>query len=170
MSARTLLLLRHAKSSWDEPGLEDHARPLAPRGRRDAAALGAHLARRRPAPGLVLCSTAQRTRETLALLDLPRKTPVRFEPKLYLASAETLLRRLRRLPARERSVLLIAHDPGLDQLAGLLVGGGRPRALRRLARGFVTGALAELRVPEAGWRALAPGSAQLERFTRPRDL
>jgi len=170
MSAPTLLLLRHAKSSWDEPDLEDHARPLAPRGRRDAAALGARLARRRPAPGLVLCSTSQRTRETLALLDLPRQTPLRFEPKLYLASAETLLRRLRRLPARERSVLLIAHDPGLDQLARLLAGGGRPKALRRLAHGFVTGALAELRAPAAGWRALAPGSAFLERFTRPRDL
>ena len=165
----TLLLLRHAKSSWDEPDLEDRERPLAPRGRRDAAALGARLARRGPAPGLVLCSPSQRTRETLALLDLPRKTPVRFEAALYLASAETLLRRLRRLPSRARSVLVIAHDPGLDHLARLLVGAGRPKALERLARGFVTGALAELRIP-SGWRELEAGSAFLERFTRPRDF
>jgi phosphohistidine phosphatase SixA len=66
-------------------------------------------------------------------------------------------------------VLVIAHDPGLDHLARLLVGAGRPKALGRLARGFVTGALAELRVPPS-WRELAPGSAFLERFTRPRDV
>jgi phosphohistidine phosphatase len=170
MPERTLLLLRHAKSSWDDPGLEDRERPLAPRGRRAAAALGAHLARRAPKLDLVLCSPSRRTRETLALLDLPPKTPVAFEEQLYLASAGTLLARIRRLPARARCVLVIGHDPGLDHLAHLLAGDGRPKALRRLAAGFSTGALAELRAPEAGWRELAPGSAYLERFTRPRDL
>lgn len=170
MAKRTLLLLRHAKSSWDDPDLDDRERPLAARGRRAAAALAARLARRGPQVDRVLCSPSQRTRETLALLDLPAKTPVAFEEPLYLASAKTLLARIRRLPARARRVLVIAHDPGLDHLAHLLVGDGRPKALRRLATGFATGALAELRVPEAGWRALAPGSAYLERFTRPKDL
>ena len=170
MAKRTLLLLRHAKSSWDEPDLVDRERPLARRGRRAAAALGARLARRRPRIDRVLCSPSQRTRETLALLDLAPTTPVAFEERLYLASAKTLLARIRRLPARARCVLVIGHDPGLDHLVQLLVGDGRPKALRRLADGFSTGALAELRVPEASWRELAPGSAFLERFTRPRDL
>jgi phosphohistidine phosphatase len=170
VSKRTLLLLRHAKSSWDEPDLDDRERPLAPRGRRAAAALGGRLARRGLGVDRVLCSPSRRTRETLALLDLPAKTPIAFEEALYLASAQTLLARIRRLPARSRRVLVIAHDPGLDHLAQLLAGDGRPKALRRLAAGFSTGALAELRVPEAGWRALAPGSAWLERFTRPKDL
>jgi len=170
MPKRTLLLLRHAKSSWDEPDLEDRERPLAARGRRDAAALGARLRRRGPKPDRVLCSPAARTRETLALLDLPAKTPVVFDAALYLASGRTLLARIRRLPTRARSVLVVAHDPGLDQLAQLLVADGLSKALRRLAAGFATGALAELRVPEGGWRELAPRSAFLERFTRPRDL
>jgi len=170
MAKRTLLLLRHAKSSWDDADLADGERPLAPRGRRAAAALGAHLARRRIAIDLVLCSTSRRTRETLALLALDPKTPVAFEEKLYLASARTVLARLRRLPARAGSVLVIGHDPGLDHLARLLVGGGRPRALRRLAQGFKTGALAELRVPGESWRELTPASVFLERFTRPKDL
>jgi phosphohistidine phosphatase len=165
-----LLLLRHAKSSWDAPDLPDRERPLAPRGRRAAAALGARLARRRVRIDRVLCSPSVRTRETLALLALDPAVPVAFPDALYLASARTLLARLRRLPPRVRSVLVIAHDPGLDHLVHLLAEEGRPKALRRLAQGFKTGALAELRVPGDGWRALAPASAVLERFTRPKDL
>jgi phosphohistidine phosphatase len=165
-----LLLLRHAKSSWDDPALADAERPLAPRGRRAAAALGARLARRRTRIDRVLCSPSQRTRETLALLGLDPKVPVTFAPALYLASARTLLGRLQRLPPRVRSVLVIGHDPGLDQLVQSLLAEGRPKALRRYAGGFKTGALAELRIPDDGWRALRPGSAVLERFTRPKDL
>jgi phosphohistidine phosphatase len=170
MAKRRLLLLRHAKSSWDDPGLADRERPLAPRGRRAAAALRARLARRGPKIDRVLCSPSQRTRETLALLELARATPVAFDEKLYLASAEVLLARIHRLPARARCVLVIAHDPGLDHLVRLLAGGGRPKALRRLSHGFATGALAELRVPAAGWSELAPGSAFLDRFLRPKDV
>ena len=170
MARRTLLLLRHAKSSWDDPDLPDHERPLAPRGRRAAAALGARLAKRGPEIGRVLCSPSARTRETLSLLDLSERIPVRFEQKLYLGSAETLLSCIRRLPSGVRSALVIAHDPGLEHLARMLAPDGRPKALRRLAEGFTTGALAELRVPAEGWRALAPGAAFLERFVRPKDL
>lgn len=165
-----LLLLRHAKSSWDEPALPDAERPLAPRGRRNAAALGARLARRRLRVDRVLCSPSRRTRETLALLSLDPSIPVSFPEPLYLASARTLLARLRRLPPRVRSVLVIGHDPGLEHLVRSLAKDGRPKALRRFAQGFKTGALAELRVPDEGWRSLQPGSAILERFTRPKDL
>jgi phosphohistidine phosphatase len=165
-----LLLLRHAKSSWDAPELPDAERPLAPRGRRAAAALGARIARRGLRIDRVLCSPSARTRETLALLALDPKVPVALPPTLYLASARTLLVRLRRLPPRVRSVLVIGHDPGLDQLVQTLAADGRPKALRRYAQGFKTGALAELRVPDEGWTALRPGSAFLERFTRPKDL
>jgi phosphohistidine phosphatase len=167
---RRLLLLRHAKSSWDEPGLPDAERPLAPRGRRAAAALGARLARRRVRIDRVLCSPSRRTRETLALLALDPAPPVVFPEALYLASARTLLTRLRRLPHRVRCVLVIGHDPGLEHLARSLAERGRKQAMRRLALGFKTGALAELRAPDDGWRALAPGAAYLERFTRPKDL
>jgi phosphohistidine phosphatase len=170
MSKRRLLLLRHAKSSWDEPGLEDDRRPLAPRGRRAARAMGRRLRRRGPRIDCVLCSSSRRTRETLALLELPKRTPVRLEGRLYLASARTLLARIRRLPDDVHCVLLIAHDPGLETLARALAGDGRRKALARLAEGFATGALAELRAPAAGWRTLTRGSAFLERFTRPRDL
>ena len=167
---RKLLLLRHAKSSWSDPDLPDRERPLAARGRRAAAALGARLARRRLAIDRVLCSPARRTRETLALLALEPTIPVDYGETLYLASARSLLARLRRLPPRVRSVLVIGHDPGLEHLARLLGERGQAQAMRRLSEGFKTGALAELRVPEDGWRTLRAGSAYLERFTRPKDL
>ena len=167
---RRLLLLRHAKSSWNEPDLPDRERPLAPRGRRAAAALGARLALRRVPIDRVLCSPARRTRETLALLALDPTIPVSFAEGLYLASARTLLTRLRRLSPRVRSVLVIGHDPGLDHLARVLAERGRANELKRLSQGFKTGALAELRVPEEGWRGLQSGSAYLERFTLPKDL
>jgi phosphohistidine phosphatase len=165
-----LLLLRHAKSSWDAPDLPDSERPLSARGRSAAAALGARLARRRLRIDRVLCSPSRRTRETLALLALDPAIPVSFAEPLYLASARTLLARLRRLPPRVGTVLVIGHDPGLEHLVHALAQEGRPKALRRLSQGFKTGALAELRVPDDGWRALRPGSAILERFTRPKDL
>jgi len=165
-----LLLLRHAKSSWDAPDLADLERPLSLRGRRSAAALGARLARRRLRIDRVLCSPSHRTRETLALLALDPAIPVSFAEPLYLASARTLVARLRRLPLRVRTVLVIGHDPGLEHLVHALVKDGRPKALRRFAQGFKTGALAELRVPDDGWGTLRPGSSILERFTRPKDL
>lgn len=167
---RRLLLLRHAKSSWSEPDLPDRERPLAARGRRAAAALGARLARRRLPIDRVLCSPARRTRETLALLALDPAIPVSYSEALYLASARTLLTRLRRLPPRVRSVLVIGHNPGLEHLVHVLAERGRQQALKRLSEGFKTGALADLRVPEDGWRALRAGSAYLERFTRPKDF
>jgi len=168
MSKRTLLLLRHAKSSWDDPRLEDRERPLAARGRRAARALGVRLRRRDVRIDRVLCSPAQRTRETLALLGLPKKTPVRFEERLYLASVQTLLARIRRLGREDHCVLVIGHDPGFEQLARRLVGDGRRKATGRLTKGFPTGALATLRVP-GGWSSLEPGCAFLEDFTRPKD-
>ena len=167
---RRLLLLRHAKSSWSDPDLPDRERPLAARGRRAAAALGARLAQRRLPIDRVLCSPARRTRETLALLALEPTIPVDYGETLYLASARTLLARLRRLSPRVHSVLVIGHDPGLEHLAHLLAERGRKQALLRLSEGFKTGALAELRAPDEGWRALRAGSAYLERFTRPKDL
>jgi phosphohistidine phosphatase len=167
---RRLLLLRHAKASRSDPALPDVERPLSRRGRSAAAALGAWLARRRLRIDRVLCSPARRTRETLALLALDPAIPVTYADALYLASARTLLTRLRRLPPRVHTVLVVGHDPGFDRLARSLAEQGRTRALARLEAGFVTGALAELRVPEEGWSELQAGSAYLARFTRPRDL
>jgi phosphohistidine phosphatase len=160
-----LYLLRHAKSSWSDPGLADHDRPLAPRGRRAAKAIGRYLREQDVEPALVLCSTAARTRETLKRIDVDRREE-RIERGLYGAGAEALLARLREVPDEVPSVMLIGHNPGVQDLALLLARPGPE--LRALEAKFPTAALASFAV--AGWSTLGPGTAELIDFVRPRDL
>lgn len=166
---RQLLILRHAKSSWDDPGLGDHDRPLAPRGERAAKAMAGHLRRERIAPDLVLCSSARRTRETLDLIApaLAGDVTVSVEEDLYAASAGELLERLRAVDAEVEAVMLIGHNPGLEQLVLGLAGSGDD--LVEVRRKYPTGALATLDF--AGrWSDLAPGSAELTDFVKPKQL
>jgi phosphohistidine phosphatase len=170
---RQLLLLRHAKSSWDDSKLSDHARPLNARGRQAAGAMRRAMGELGLAPDLVLVSTARRTLETLDALEPWDETPL-IEPMdaLYLASALQLLKVLNTIPETVRCALLLGHNPGLHELATTLPGDapGQPsEAARRLAEAFPTGALAEFSVP-GPWQALAPGGARLLRFLCPRDL
>jgi phosphohistidine phosphatase len=162
---RRLHLLRHAKSSWDDPGLADHDRPLAPRGRRAAAAMGRHLREGSVEPALVLCSSARRARETLALLEL--SSPVRIETELYATSSRALLERVRRTPDELPSLMVVGHNPELEGLAIELAREGplRPELLAK----YPTGALATLAFEE-GWAELRWGTCELTSFVRPRDL
>lgn len=157
--AGMLYLMRHAKSSWDDPGLADFDRPLAPRGRKAAAKMAGYMAREGVRPDLILCSTARRARQTCEALDVPGE--VRFEDELYGASAGELLQRLRQLPGRPEQVLVVGHNPGLQDLVGTLAGEGADR--------FPTGALAAFSV-ESGWSTLGPGQARLEWLVTPRTL
>ena len=162
-----LLLLRHAKSSWDDPGLSDAERPLAPRGRKAAKRLARYLEREGLRPELVLCSPARRTRETLeAILPALGSPEVGLEDGLYGADAGDLLARLRRIPARVRCAMLVGHNPALQDLVLDLCPGGGER--RRVEEKLPTGALAVLEVP--AWDALGPGRAALTRLVLPREL
>ena len=123
---KRLFLLRHAKSSWDDADLADRDRPLAPRGRRAAGAIARHLRDEEISPSLVLCSPARRTRETLEAVD--PSGDVRIEDELYGASEAELLERLRRVPEAIESVMLIGHNPAIQELAlGLASRGAAPR-------------------------------------------
>ncbi|MBO1074259.1 SixA phosphatase family protein [Roseomonas marmotae] len=172
---RQLLLLRHAKSSWDDPALPDHARPLNARGRRAAAVMAAVMRDLELAPEVVLVSSARRTLQTLeALAPLVGSPMVEPMDDLYLASWQRMLEVLRSVPETARSVLLIGHNPGMHDLALALAG---PQAMthcrapgtRRLAGSYPTAALAEFNL--AGpWQALTQGEARLIRFIAPNDL
>ncbi len=170
---KTILLLRHAKSAWSNPRLDDHDRPLNRRGERAAQAMADHIARRSPHPDLILCSTATRTRQTLAPL-LKRLAgpapPVSFERDLYLASEDTLLSHLQALSDDVSTALLIAHNDGIARLAEMLAGAGPADAMARLHEKYPTGALATLRAPDGRWRDLGPHAGELLAFVRPRDL
>src|SRR5262245_65743547 len=165
---RALYLLRHAKSSWDDPTLPDHERPLAPRGRRDAKRIARHLRTLGLKPELILCSPAVRTRETLELLQpAVGDATVTFDDALYGASSDRLLARLRSVPDEVESVMLIGHNPGLEQLALELASTGDE--LERLETKFPTAAPATLAIDKP-WSRLEPGDATLAAFVVPKQL
>ena len=170
---KTVLLLRHAKSAWGQAGLDDHERPLNKRGERAAEAMAEHIVHNAPRPDLILCSTAVRTRQTLAPLVhrlANPAPPIALEKGLYLATEGELLVRLRAVPEEVRTVLLIGHNEGIGELANALAGDGEPATLARLHEKYPTGALATLRLGEVPWQDLAPGHADLVAFVRPRDI
>jgi phosphohistidine phosphatase len=173
---RTLLLLRHAKSSWDDPSLPDRARLLNARGRRAVPLVAAYMRRNGLDADLVLCSTAARTVETLTLLQasLDRRFPHRLLRSLYLASPGHLLRIVRRAPEVGR-MMVIAHNPGLQEFIIRLAGqpAGDPDEARRQGRvhaKFPTAALAVLRFDVDRWDDIEYGTGRLVDFTCPRDL
>jgi phosphohistidine phosphatase len=167
---KRLWLLRHAKSSWDQPSLPDPDRPLAPRGRRAADLLAAHLAASEVRPTVVLCSSSLRTRETLAavLPALGDALEIRIEPALYGAGAAQLLDQLRQVPDKASSAMLIAHNPGIQDLALALAAGGP--ALAELGEKYPTGALATLELDVERWRDLDHGMATATTLVTPRSL
>jgi phosphohistidine phosphatase len=169
---RTLLLMRHAKSSWDQSGLDDLERPLAPRGREAAALIARHLHDQRLVPDLVLCSPALRVQETWQLMSpvLGRGSPSKTLRSLYPGAPSRLLEALRRLPDEAGRALLIGHNPGLGALAVSLAAAGPSKALQRMRARFATAGVAVLACEIDHWRDLAAGGARLERFVRPKDL
>jgi phosphohistidine phosphatase len=162
---KTLLILRHAKAEPAADFAEDHLRKLAERGHAQATAMGDFLREYNLKPQHILCSTATRTRETLAALGLD--IPVAFTEKLYLASAGELLAMLNALPEEAETVLLVGHNPGMHELVALLsYDGAREEDMERLREGFPTCALAVLQWHGA-WSALKPDACQLRRFVTP---
>jgi len=174
---RRLLLLRHAKSSWEQSGLDDMSRPLAARGRSAAPLIGRHISGYGLIPDLVVCSSAERARQTLELVHaewddgVDEKTPrVEMRAALYLAAPSDMLAMLRRLDDGIKTVMLVGHNPGMGMLAMRLAAKGDPRGMKTMARNFPTAALAVLDLEIASWRALDPGCGYLQSFIRPKDL
>lgn len=161
---KTLLIMRHAKSSWKDPGMTDHDRPLNDRGRRAAPRMGRLLDEQHLRPTRVLCSTAQRARETAQLLstsatDFP---DVQFLEDLYLAAPETYVAHLRQQGESAACAMVIGHNPGLEQLVGLLTGE---------QEAFPTAALAAVELPLDVWSELHLGmSGRLAGLWLPREL
>jgi phosphohistidine phosphatase len=166
---KTLTLLRHAKSTWDDPVARDFDRPLNPRGRRAARAVGQAM----KAAGLtfdrVLASPALRVVETLdEVASAFGPLDPHYEPRLYLASIDTLIGIARGAGDRVDRLLLVGHNPGLEILALALA---RKDPLRREVEiKYPTGTLAEIALPIERWSDLAEASGALTRFIRPRDL
>jgi phosphohistidine phosphatase len=171
---RQLLLLRHAKSAWDDPAMPDHARPLNNSGRAAAAAMRRAMLDRGLAPDLVLVSSARRTQETLEALEPWDESPlVETLAPLYLATAPQILAVINGVAETVRSLMVVGHNPGLHDLALTLAGAHAMSSNRHitgpLSEGFPAGALAEFTVASP-WRDLGEGGGRLVRFLSPKDL
>ncbi|MGP1356931.1 SixA phosphatase family protein [Roseicyclus sp.] len=162
-----LVLIRHAKSDWDDPAVDDHDRPLNARGRRSAPRIGAWLADRGFVPDAVLCSTALRTRETWALIapNLPRAPEPVFTRGLYLAAPADMLNAIRDTDAPRLAV--IGHNPGIGSLARSLC--QTPPAHEKFGL-YPTGATLVLDFEAPHWAEISPGTGRVADFAIPRDL
>ena len=172
IAVRTLLLMRHAKSSWDRPEVADVDRPLAPRGQEAAPLIARHIKERKWRPDLVLCSHAERVRATWQLMApvLGRSIECRTLRAIYLGAPSRLLEALRRAGDEVGTLMLIGHNPGLGRLAVSLCGAGPKKALARMRTKFPTATLAVIGFEVDHWREIAPGAGRLEAFVRPKDL
>ncbi len=164
---KRVYLMRHAKSSWSEEGMKDHDRPLNKRGKDAAKRMGAELKFRDYLPDMILCSTAKRTRETLALMtpEFGIDIAMSMEAELYHASPDVLLDRIRDADAGANSLMLIAHNPGLAELIDIL-------AKRDAAAPdkFPAGALAVIDFDAETWRAVKPHAGDVVDLIFPKLL
>lgn len=169
---RRLMLLRHAKSDWAAPGMCDHGRPLAARGRAAAPRMGRYMAQHHLRPDHVIVSTAERTRETWSLTagEWSNTPHAVFDPRIYEASPADILCAIADAPASAQALLVIGHNPGLHETALLLAGSGHLAERRALAQKFPTTALAVIAFDTPDWAALAPGSGRLTQFVTPRAI
>jgi phosphohistidine phosphatase len=169
---RRLLLLRHAKAERSQPGGGDHDRVLAARGRGDAKTLGAYLARHSFIPDRAVVSTAARTRETWTLLaaamgKMDMTPPVSFEERIYDASPETILQAIKETGPDTGTLMIIGHNPGLQELAAMLVASGDIEARERLGREFPTSALVVITFAVENWNGVHSRGGRLEHFLTP---
>ena len=173
---KRLYILRHAKAAPGEPGQDDHARALTLRGLGDAEAMARYLRKNGARIDRVLVSTSARTVQTADLVLRELQTPPRadYRDALYLASAGKILGLLQAAPAKTEAIMVIGHNPGLEELASLLAREPVRRKERErrgvLEEKFPTAALAVLDFDIARWRDLAPGEGVLADFVRPKDL
>jgi phosphohistidine phosphatase len=167
---KTLHLLRHAKSSWKDPALDDHERPLSKRGRETAKIIGAYLRREKIRPDLVVCSSAVRARQTLAPISKEIKLPkVVLEKEIYEVPQRKLWKVIWTLPETAECVLMIGHNPAFHELALALADAKSRAHLPSIEAKFPTGAMATFRF-DGAWKELRPSGAAVSAFTSPKDI
>jgi phosphohistidine phosphatase len=172
MAVKTLYFLRHSKALAAEANTDDHARMLSERGERDASMMGEYLLAQGVHPQLVLCSPSTRTRQTFQLMQAAMERPlnVQYESKLYLASPKEVLDIVAGVEPSVRSLMVLAHNPTLQQLAYDLTETGDEKLKSELAQNFPTTALAELQFSAEEWAEIAPRSGTLKRFVMPSEF
>jgi phosphohistidine phosphatase len=167
-----LTVLRHAKSSWDQHGLDDFDRPLNDRGRKATRRVGRELKHRRIRFDQVIASPAVRVRETLEELTkgYDQTLDVRFDERVYAADVETLLDIVQGVPEEVHAPLLVGHNPGLQELLLELTRDDESGLRRKLAAKFPTAAVAVVTFPAGRWEEVSPGTGEIRELILPREL
>jgi len=168
---KTLYLLRHGKSSWGNPDIEDFQRPLKKRGLAAAHLVGHFMHTANMRPDLVLCSPATRAHQTLSsfLVGFSCELEHKFDKALYHATADVIVRQLCSVPKAINAIMVIGHNPGLQTLA-LRLTRNKGNKWRALENKFPTAALAILTCKQSDWSSLLPGSFKLQGFITPKTL
>jgi phosphohistidine phosphatase len=166
---KTLTLLRHAKSTWDDPVARDFDRPLNPRGRRAARTVGTEMRALGLTFDKVLASPARRVMETVDEVEQAYgRLATAYDERLYLAGTAALLEIIHDTSDAVERLLLVGHNPGLEELALLLARDGSLKG--EVSIKYPTATVAEIALPADRWADVAGGTGTLERFIRPRDL
>jgi phosphohistidine phosphatase len=170
VAMRRLMLLRHAKSDWSSPGMPDRERPLNARGVTDARTMSIYFARHALVPDLVLCSPAERTRQTAEAIvkGWPGAVEIDYSDRLYEATPEAIIAVVRTAAPQAHGLLVIGHNPGLHEAARMLIAAGDIEPRERLHEKFPTAALAVIDFPIDAWSKLHRQSGRLDRFVTPR--
>lgn len=160
---KTLYILRHAKSSWKDQTLPDIERPLNKRGRKAAEAIGGFLKKKRIRPDLVLCSSAVRARQTAEIvMEAAKLSPeIQFDERIYEAGSEQLLELVRQIEKSRKRVLLVGHNPGLEEFLELLTG---------TVKTMPTGTLSKVVFKMSNWAGIADEAGTLEWLVKPKHL
>jgi phosphohistidine phosphatase len=169
---RRLMLLRHAKSDLSRPGQSDHERDLNARGRETAPRVGHYLSRHGLRPDRVLCSTARRARTTwdLVAAEIAVPPPIAYERNLYNAQATTILAVVQGTDDAVQSILVVGHNPGLQDLADMAIAAGDLEHRERLHEKLPTAGLVVIDFAVDSWAEVHPRAGRLERFIVPRSL
>lgn len=169
---RRLMLLRHAKSDWSAAGIADHDRPLSRRGRETAPRIGTYMVRHGLVPDRVLCSTARRARDTWEEIaaEFAQQPPTTYDDRLYNAAPEAIIGLIAASKNSVRTLLLVGHNPGLQDLAGMLIASGDLDHRERLREKLPTAGLVVIDFALDDWARLHPQAGRLERFVAPRWL
>lgn len=163
---KTIYLVRHAKSDWDDPSIRDFDRPLNKRGKNNAPAMGKLLKQQGIIPELVITSTAMRAKTTAELITAEigiKPDKMVYEKELYLASAQEIFLLIKETPPEYNSVMIVAHNPGITELLNRLTGGNN------FVTNIPTCGVAELQF-EGEWNKLASGKCLLEKFLVPKEV
>jgi phosphohistidine phosphatase len=163
---KTMYLVRHAKSDWDDPSIRDFDRPLNKRGKNNAPAMGKLLKQQGIIPELVITSTAMRAKTTAELVTAEigiKPDKMVYEKELYLASAQEIFLLIKETPPEYNSVMIVAHNPGITELLNRLTGGNN------FVANIPTCGVAELQF-EGEWNKLASGKCLLEKFLVPKEV